>query len=84
MRTELVNGRRLLCGCILPVEKIHPGQQWAPASGGNYTVTVVEVVGEWVTYEGERQPRHAKDFFSFQCRYCLVLDGPDIPQELTA
>lgn len=82
MRTELANGRWLLCGHILPNEQVKVGQVWAPASGGNHTVTVVEVSAEWVTYEGDYQARHEKLIFAFQCRYCLVLPTADIPEEL--
>lgn len=74
MRIEQVNGRYLLCGYILPVDKIKVGQVWAPASGTDREVVVIKVNGDWVTYAGIEQPVYEKDCFSFQCRYCLVLD----------
>jgi hypothetical protein len=78
MRVERVAGRYLLCGGVIPAEDVQVGQTWAPAAGDNYTVTVVEA-GTRVTYEGEHQARHTKDNFAFQCRYCLVLEGPELP-----
>lgn len=74
MRVEKVNDRYLLCGVILPDSWIKEGQKWAPADGGNYENTVLSVKNGWVTYAGDLQPEHTKDCFSFQCRYCLVID----------
>jgi hypothetical protein len=82
MRVELVNGRYLLCGAILPSEKVTVGQVWAPASGGNYTISVTKREADRVTYEGVSQPEHSKDAFAFQCRYCLVLETNQIPLNL--
>lgn len=83
MRTKLVNNRWLLCGCILPVEAIKVGQEWASGSG---TVTIVAVDDDgWVTYSWEERGelrRWNKESFAFQCRYCLVLPTPEIPPEL--
>jgi hypothetical protein len=83
MRVETVNGRHLLCGGIIPRDAVKVGQRWAPASGGNYEVEVVSA-GEWVRYtwtEAGGSKSHEKDNFSFQCRYCLVLDTPEVPAE---
>lgn len=83
MRVETVNGRHLLCGHILPIDKIHRGQTWAPADGSNRTVTI-ESGGEWVDYswiENGEKKVHTKMSFAFQCRYCLVL--PEAGQVLT-
>lgn len=82
MRVETVHGRHLLCGVILPLEQLEVGQRWAPAAGGNYEVEIVGIRGTWIAYEGDGQPLHEKDAFAFQCRYCLVLDGPTIPPSL--
>lgn len=82
VRVETVNGRYLLCGHILKVGQIKPGQQWAPASGGNSAVTVISIDGGRVRYSGSQQPMHEKDSFSFQCRYCLILATAEIPEGL--
>lgn len=85
MRVETINGRHLLCGHILPVSQIKHGQEWAPASGDNYTVKVSAVRGDWVGYtwiENGQPVYHEKEAFAFQCRYCLVLPTNEIPKEL--
>lgn len=82
MRVELVNGRFLLCGHILHNDQVNVGQVWAPASGGNSTVTIIEKDKNWITYEGAIQAKNTKDVFSFQCRYCLVLPTNEIPENL--
>ncbi len=80
MRIELLNNRYLLCGHILSTAFVRVGQVWAPASGGNYEVTITDVTDGWVTYEWNEWDEsgiikhHSKDSFSFQCRYCLVID----------
>ncbi len=87
MRTEQVHGRWLLCGHILDTSQIKRAQVWAAADGSNRTVTVSAVRGDWVGYtwrENGRLKYHEKTAFAFQCRYCLVLDGPEIPKELLA
>jgi hypothetical protein len=43
--------------------------------------------GTWIHYqedERDEPKQHAKDAFSFQCRYCLVVDTPEIPADLAA
>ena len=85
MRTELVNNRWLLCGCILPVEAIKVGQEWASASGTNHIVRVAGVEEGWVHYAWMQDGDWTfseKDSFSFQGRYCLVLPSSEIPKEL--
>lgn len=85
MRTEQVHGRWLLCGHILDAKHIKHGQTWASADGSNRTVRISAVRGDWVGYTWEEpsgRKYHEKEAFAFQCRYCLVLDGPEIPKEL--
>ena len=77
MRIERHNGRNIVCGHIYPVSEIKLGSRWAGSSG--HEVTVIKIENDWVTYvwrEGEDQHkvRHEKDSFSFQCRYCLIVD----------
>lgn len=83
MRTEQVNGRWLLCGHILPTDKIEVGQTWA-AGSGTVQVTDVDQFG-WVRYCWEERGEtrfHEKESFSFQCRYFLVLPSAEIPEKL--
>lgn len=85
MRVETHNGRHLLCGGVLDKRYIKPGQVWANADGKS--IVTVASAGEWVDYKwlnskGEVEV-HTKDWFSFQCRYFLVLDTPEIPKELS-
>ena len=85
MRVETINDRHLLCDHILHRTHLKVGQKWAPASGGNYTVTIQRIDDEWITYawyETDGYKSHVKDWFSFQCRYCLVLDKPEIPEHI--
>ncbi len=76
MRIEEQRGRLVLCGGILSVDKIKPGQQWVGSSGGVVTVKEVDAFG-WVKYEWEEGgavKEHEKDAFAFQCRYCLIVE----------
>ena len=81
MRIENSNGLNILCGGILPLAMLEVGQQWVGVSSRN-PVTIVAIDDNWITYESDTQPRNKKDSFSFQTRYCLVLDSenPTIPQ----
>ena len=85
MRVELIHGRYLLCGHIIPYDQVKHGQVWASADGSNRTVTISGVRDDWVGYtwrENGRVIYHEKLNFAFQCRYCLVLPDTNIPQEL--
>lgn len=84
-RIETVRGRHLLCGGPIPERMIKNGQVWAAASGSGIEVKISAVRDGWVGYtwrENDKAQYHEKDSFSFQCRYCLVLDTPDVPDEL--
>lgn len=75
-RVEVVRGKKLLCGCILPQTCIVVGQEWAAADGSGHTVRIAANDGEWVKYEWAGDSvtaSHEKLAFAFQCRYCLVL-----------
>ncbi len=75
MRIEVVNGRKLVCGHIYPHSELKVGQQWAPADGSDRVVTIRAIDGEWVQYgEYGNDRTYEKDSFSFQCRYCLVVE----------
>ena len=84
-RIETVHGRHLLCGGLIPNNLVQVGQVWAPADGNDYEVRVKEIGDEGVVYTwgfNGTQTTHRKEIFSFQCRYCLVLDTAEIPKEL--
>lgn len=77
MRLEVSHNRVMLCGHILPAAMILPGQIWAPADGSNREVFVVTVGNDKVEYRWEENGSlvyHTKSVFSFQTRYCLVID----------
>lgn len=82
MRIERVHNRWLLCGVMLPYTMLQPGQTWAAADGSNHTVQIDRMEHDWVHYswtaDGQTQ-HHEKMSFAFQCRYCLVIDGPEWP-----
>lgn len=83
-RVETINGRHLLCGGIVPAHMVKAGQRWAPASGTDREV-LIKSAGEWVDYSWEENGEfrmHTKMNFDFQCRYCLILDKPEVPDEL--
>ena len=75
MRTEIVNGRKLVCGHIYPLKELKVGTKWAPADGGDRVVEIRGVEGEWIMYgEYGNDRTYEKDHFSFQCRYCLIVE----------
>lgn len=73
MRIETVNGRKLVCGHIFPHSELAVGQRWAPADGGDYEVTIVEVNEDYVWHES-KFGKIRKDAFGFQVRYCKIVD----------
>lgn len=86
-RVELINGRYLLCGGIIHNSCILVGQLWASAAGANRVVTIEDVylssgstVVKYSWFEGNEKKTHEKLDFSFQCRYCLVLEDNKIPE----
>jgi hypothetical protein len=82
MRSEFQNGYWILCGGIIPKRDVKIGQKWfASETSTPVTVTQITDDNEWVTYESSIQPSHEKDNFSFQCRYCLVLESAEVPLE---
>lgn len=84
LRINTIHGRHLLCGGMLPVNSVKAGQIWAAADGSDRTV-MIESGGEWVDYswvENGRPRIHTMMNFTFQCRYCLVLDKAKVPEEL--
>lgn len=81
MRVENVNGRNLLCGGILPKDQLRVGQKWAQADGADRVVEIRAIepygdIGELDIIYGVHgnDTSYTKDSFSFQCRYCLVVE----------
>lgn len=80
MRIEKHNGHKIVCGHIYPANEVKVGSQWMGSSGSKVTVTKKRKAGEltWVSYEWKNSDgtvsTHEKDSFSFQCRYCLIVD----------
>ena len=77
MRVETHFGNNIVCGHIYPFAEIKVGSRWQ--SSGGRMVTVVKVDNNDVYYEWKcpvtgAVESHDKDYFSFQCRYCLILE----------
>jgi hypothetical protein len=76
MRIEVNRyGNMILCGYILPNNKISVGTRWQGSCG--HIVTVESVDGEWIKYswkKGDETIFHEKLIFAFQCRYCLIVE----------
>ncbi len=77
MRIEIHNGNKIVCGHIYDCSEIKSGQRWQ--SSGNSIVTIHKVNYEtkevlyWYMDNG-KETYHTKDSFSFQCRYCLIIE----------
>lgn len=80
MRVETINGRNLLCAGILPKTELAVGQKWAPADGTDSVVVIRELIsyedGDVNVIYGNHanDSSYEKDSFSFQCRYCLIVE----------
>jgi len=53
-------------------EEILVGSTWISSSSWRVKVTSAE--DDWITYVDHNGIEHEKDTFSFQCRYCLVVE----------
>jgi hypothetical protein len=80
MRSHNQDGYWILCGGIIPAHLVKVGQKWLSAKNP-VTITAIDEINKWVTYEGQGQPEIEKDNFSFQCHYCLILDSAEVPME---
>ena len=82
METKIENGHKFIVGHFFKAHQIQVGSRWIGASGGIVTVEGINSYGStdpWieVTYSWERNGEkftHEKDAFSFQCRYCLIIE----------
>ena len=80
--TEIIDGRRAIVRHFFKAHEIQVGSRWIGSSGGIVTVEGfntygdtdpwIEVVYSW-ELNGEKYT-HQKDAFSFQCRYCLIVE----------
>ena len=82
MRIEVTKGgRAILCGVILPINKIRVGQEWVGSSGHLVKVYAIkdkdQIYYKWRGRDVEWE-YHDKDSFSFQCRYCLDVTGVNV------
>ncbi len=82
--TEIIDGRKAIVRHFFKAHEIQVGSRWARADGSKGYVTIegfntygnidpwTEVVYSW-ELNGEKYT-HKKDAFSFQCRYCLIVE----------
>lgn len=75
MRIETINGRKIVCGHVFPLNELKVGQKWAQADGSDRVVEIREIIGDYVLYGDHGNDRtYEKDCFSFQCRFCKVVE----------
>lgn len=71
MRIETHKGHNIVCGHIFSIGELAVGQKWMSSEGN--VVTISDIRGDLVYYVWGNDS-HCKDSFSFQCRYCLILE----------
>jgi hypothetical protein len=85
--TEIINGYKAVVRHIFKPKEIKVGSRWVAADGGGL-VTVEEIKmypasdheeNHWYMiyyswYENGEKKTHHKDHFSFQCRYCFIIE----------
>lgn len=75
----LMHGQSALAQHFFKPSELTVGSVWIPADGTVRRVTIEEIDVERgeVTYRDNRtEKRYEKDSFSFQTRYCLVVNDP--------
>ncbi len=77
MAIEILDGRRIRTGELVPTEAIAPGQLW---TNGQADVRVLAVAGDGVRYADAAGQVHEASGRSFQCRFFQVL-GPVLPSD---
>ena len=88
VRQDKKTGLYYVAGGILPPSLIEVGQSWISSSGSIVTVKSIDysdptdpLIGyEWNSNQGIAS--HKKFAFAFQCRYCLVVDKDNLPENL--
>ena len=74
MRIETINGRKVVCSHIYPIDELNVGQEWAQADGTDRVVVITKIENGQVYYvDNKSDTVYDKDWFSFQCRYCKVV-----------
>ena len=75
MHIEFHHNNYVVCGHIFPKESIKVGQKWQSSDGHTVEIFEINIYDDttWVSY-GNEKLKHAKDQFSFQCRYSLIVD----------
>jgi len=81
-QTKTRNGHKFIVGHFFKAHEIQVGSHWIGSSGGIVTVEGfntygsidpwIEVVYSWDDHGVKRT--NDKDVFSFQCRYCLIVE----------
>jgi hypothetical protein len=80
--TKIQNGHKFIVGHFFKAHEIQIGSRWIGASGSIVTVEGLNTYGSidpWieVVYSWEEngvKKTHDKGVFSFQCRYCLIVE----------
>ena len=75
MRVETSYDHQILCEYIFNEQDLIPGTRWINSSGS--IVTIESMDQDWVVYSWDQygsKQTNTKDWFSFQCRYCLILE----------
>lgn len=80
--TEIIKGHTAVVRHFFKAHEIQVGSRWIGSSGGIVTVEGLNTYGStdpWieVVYSWEKDGEkftHEKDAFSFQCRYCLIVE----------
>lgn len=79
MKTGVLNGKQVVLGHIFPLNELRVGSLWQQADGTDRTVQIRAIEGNCVhygTYAGDTT--YCKDYFSFQTRYCLIVDCSNV------
>lgn len=75
MRIEKINGYSAVCGHFYPVNEIKIGSKWTAADGSDNVVFIRDIQKNIIFYGRYGNDRTLeKDSFSFQCRYCLIVE----------
>jgi len=81
-KTKITNGHKHIVHHFFKTHEVQVGSRWIDSSGGIVTVEGfntygstnpwIEVVYSWDENGAKRT--NDKDVFSFQCRYCLIVE----------
>ena len=80
--TEITNGHKHIVRHFFKAHEIQVGSRWIGSSGGIVTVEGLNTYGDtdpWIEVvyswdENGVKRTNDKDVFSFQCRYCLIVE----------